>query len=176
MVLNDDVSEEQLAKVYERRADPTAQLQLLKEVLGVEEEYRFDAWTAVATDFLMYVLAFCEEADFSEAKASALFRIVKAVFKDTFCTTGDEKHCTKSREESFAHFKALVLASEVFDVPDIEPLADFVATTLFRHFNAYRACFLHEQPVERVHRTLVVETPLAPPPLAAASLLQEATS
>jgi len=139
----------------------------------VEDAYRYEAWTAVATDFLMYVLVFCQEAGFSAAKASALFRIVKTVFDETFC--GGEERRAKSREESFARFKALVLNADVFDVPDVEPLADFVSTTFFRHFDAYSACFLRDQPEERFQRTLAVETPLAPPPLAAASLVATAS-
>jgi len=81
-------------------------------------------------------------------------------------------------EDSFAFFKDQVLAHSVedvedasvglFSVADVEALAEFISTTFYRHFRAYSYCFYHKQPDECVERALVVETPLAPPPLAEA--------
>jgi len=143
-----------------------AQLDGLKEALGVEEAYRYDAWTATSTDFLVYVAAFCQEEGFSATKTARLVSIVASVFAYTFDVGDDDI----SRRESFEHFKTLVLDATDFELCEIQPIADFVSTTFFRHFNAYRKCFRSKQPVESFQQTLTVDTPLRPPPLATATL------
>ena len=163
-----NLSMEALEEIEGARGNKREQLRLLKVALDVEETYRFDAWTSIVTDFLMYVLAFAEEQNFPTAKKAEIFAIMKSVFDDTF---GE-----KSREESYDHFKALVLKSvdeTIFDVTDIKPLADFISTTFFRHFHAYRTCFHHKQPLDSFSRTLAVDTPLRPPPLATGVLRPE---
>ncbi|KAH8070881.1 hypothetical protein JL721_4798 [Aureococcus anophagefferens] len=102
-------------------------------------------------------------------------------------------------DASFAFFKEQMLRHSVeapaegsvglFTVADVEFIAEFISTTrvrrrrsscsvfrnvaphrrFYRHFKAYSYCFYNKQPDEDVERTLVVETPLPPPPLAEAT-------
>ena len=102
-------------------------------------------------------------------------------------------------DASFAFFKEQMLRHSVeapaegsvglFTVADVEFIAEFISTTrvrrrrsscsvfrnvpprrrFYRHFKAYSYCFYNKQPDENVERTLVVETPLPPPPLAEAT-------
>ena len=136
----------------------------------MNELYRYDAWTSIVVDFLVYVVSFCGEAGFSAAKTRAAFSIAARTFAHAFGDT------TKSRDETYDHFKALVLAQSrldegPFDIEDVEPLADFACSTFFTHFSTYEACFLNTQPLEPFHRPLLVETPLQPPALASASII-----
>ena len=145
------------------------------------KHYADNTWSGILVDFLYYNLLFCEEKKLTAEKTSAFFSIMKRVFEFTFRPelepgNVDDYEERVAVEASFAFFKEQMLLHSVdapgegsvglFSVADVEFIAEFISTTFYRHFKAYTYCFYNKQPDENVERSLVVETPLPPPPLA----------
>ncbi|KAJ1446721.1 flagellar C1a complex subunit C1a-32-domain-containing protein [Pelagophyceae sp. CCMP2097] len=178
-----DLSPEALSGLAAAQS-PGEKLRLLCLALEIRH-YVDNTASAVLVDFLYYALLFCEESAWPPEKTSALFSIMKAVFEFTFKNdaTADFPQEDASREASFAFFKDKILQHSVesadaasiglFSVADVEAVAQFVATTFYRHFRAYAYCFSHDQPTENHQRDLMIETPLAPLPLCEGALSDE---
>lgn len=59
----------------------------------------------------------------------------------------------------------------LFSVPDVAAITQFVTRGLYRNFELYRACFLHEAKYLSERRVVQVDTPLTPLPLSHAELI-----
>eukprot|EP00638_Chattonella_subsalsa_P010435 CAMPEP_0117756488 /NCGR_PEP_ID=MMETSP0947-20121206/14113_1 /TAXON_ID=44440 /ORGANISM="Chattonella subsalsa, Strain CCMP2191" /LENGTH=122 /DNA_ID=CAMNT_0005576095 /DNA_START=444 /DNA_END=812 /DNA_ORIENTATION=- len=53
----------------------------------------------------------------------------------------------------------------LFELPQLNSITEFVSTCFYRNFRAYQMCFNEVQESYVDTRSLVVETPLTPPPL-----------
>ena len=133
--------------------DPAQKIQLLCEAVAVKH-YADNTWSGILVDFLYYSLLFCEERGMAPEKTSAFFSIMKRVFEYTFRPDLEpgNVHPAEPRiamEDSFAFFKDQMLAHSVedvetaavglFSVQDVECVAEFISTTFYRHFKAYRS-------------------------------------
>ena len=152
--------------------DVKSKLQILCELTDVNH-YQDNTWSGVFVDYLYYGLAFAGERSFTEEQTSALFSILKNVFEHAFPVEPDSD--SLPLEESHAFFKEQMLTHSVddaeagciqlFTVEDVKSISDFLSTTFYRHYNSYKYAYSTTQPEETVHHSLIVETPLPPPPL-----------
>lgn len=165
-----DLTEERIAEL-DAEADPAAKLRLLSETMEVNH-YDDNPRSEILVDFCLYNLMFCDENDFSAAKKSAFFSIMKRVFEHGFQSAD-----VVPMQQSLAFFKTQVLEHSVeappdrvavFSLQEVRLLTEFVATTFYRHYKAYQLCFTRRQPTEQREKVLQVESPFCPPPLEAA--------
>lgn len=112
-------------------------------------------WRHISADFLFYARHFCNE---HEIEVEPFCSVMRELLEFSFA----EK---RTREESYAYFKAKMIDKNEYSLDQIKLLADFVSTTFFRHFNAYAYCRQHPQQVDVYEKKLVVETPMSLPPL-----------
>mmetsp|Transcript_22164 Transcript_22164/g.28911 ORF Transcript_22164/g.28911 Transcript_22164/m.28911 type:complete len:162 (-) Transcript_22164:281-766(-) len=131
--------------------------------------YHDNPRSTILVDFCLYNLIFCDEHGFSVPKKSAFFSIMKSVFEYSF--SGERI----KMEESLNFFKKNVMTHcveapaagrvGVFSLADVKSMTKFIGETFYRNYTAYQVCFTTIQPVERITRNLIVETPLVPKPL-----------
>ena len=159
----------------EALADATTvkdKLRILCELTEVNH-YQDNTWSGVFVDYLYYGLAFAAERSFSDEQTSALFSILKNVFEHAFPVEPDTN--SLPLEESHAFFKEQMLTHsvddaeagciQIYSVEDVTQISNFLSTTFYRHYNSYKYAYSVQQPEETVHHSLIVETPLPPPPL-----------
>uniref|UniRef100_A0A7S2RX69 Uncharacterized protein n=1 Tax=Rhizochromulina marina TaxID=1034831 RepID=A0A7S2RX69_9STRA len=151
-------------------ADPHLKLEILCEALGVRH-YDANPRSSIFVDLCLQNLMFCQEHSFPLPKQVAFFSIVKNVFDHAF---GTDAALKVSREDSLEFFKEQVMRASVeepphreaiFAIADVKAITEFVGTTFYRNFSAYKHCFSQRQQTRTVTRSVVVETPLRPTPL-----------
>jgi hypothetical protein len=174
-----DLSEVQLQE-FLAVEDPAERINTLCKFLGIKR-YKSNARAAIFVDFCFLNLVYCtEQANYDNEKTSAFFSIMKQIFEEA--TEKDETGELVGMEASFKSFKVLILKHSVedpevesvgvFSVADVQKMTDFVTKSFFRHFKSYQYAFSELQETEVCVKELIVETPLAPPPLDDAEMIE----
>jgi hypothetical protein len=142
------------------------------------KHYEDNPRSAIMVDFCFQLLTFCHaEAGFSDDKTSAFFSTMKQVFEHALCNDSDDE---VTMEDSYSHFKSLVLRHSIertpdsvglFSIGEVQQVTGYISKSFYRHWRAYRSVFSSRQAVQRQERELFVETPLCPRPLAEAEEL-----
>jgi len=133
-------------------------------------------------DFCYFNLMFCKENGLTLEQTSAFYSIMKKVFDHGIYNKD------VAAEESYGYFKALMVkhcmesnpsenqeesqedvSIQLFELDQLKVITDFISTCFYRNFKAYQLCFALPQPTVISRRAVAVETPLRPPPLAAAT-------
>ena len=149
----------------------------VKQILNVNnDEVRGDIYV----DYMANAVLFCQENKFTDEQTSGFFAIAKRTFH---ASKGDETTKITSatflkRDDAYKAFHNLVMQHSVEEAPErvkvfnkeeVKKITVFMTSTYFRQYKAYEVAFTQEQELRRLPLDVVVETPLRPTPLIAAT-------
>jgi len=148
--------------------NPADLLKFLQEFFHLNPDSPQDA---ILLDFYSYNITFASESRFSADKLSSFFSIMKNLFDTSMA------HPHWTWEESFAHFKTVLLTHsvqrppysvQIFSLEDITLISDYALSSFFRHYKLYQYTFIpqHVMSLETQNIFRPVVTPPVIPPLA----------
>lgn len=145
----------------------------------------------VICDFFVSLLDYTQSLSLTARKTAVFAGIMQKIF-DSMSLRSKTTDCVGERyssSECFLDCKKLFLAHaatsagalssvppdriQIFTVPDIKRLTEFVAGTLFQHFFLYQCVLISPQDSSVTYRSVVLEGPLPPPDLRKAKMLEK---
>eukprot|EP01029_Cantina_marsupialis_P011421 TRINITY_DN254678_c4_g1_i1.p1 TRINITY_DN254678_c4_g1~~TRINITY_DN254678_c4_g1_i1.p1 ORF type:complete len:158 (-),score=30.33 TRINITY_DN254678_c4_g1_i1:130-603(-) len=114
----------------------------------------------IMTDFFLLLFKFSkEDAHLNWQQASLLHNIMESTCQKMMFSQ-------QTREESFEHFKALMLAEAVeepqpekFSIEEIRIITEYISNTFYRHFNLFQSCGTSNTSWHHHHDNRTVDTP-----------------
>ncbi|GMH47507.1 hypothetical protein TrRE_jg9318 [Triparma retinervis] len=163
-----DLNKDHLEAIFSTE-DMDERIRLTAESLNVKH-YSNNPRSAIMVDFCYFNIMFAKENEFTDQQTSAFYSIMLKVFVSAV----DNGF---SSTEAFDLFKKLILthsiedgeAVELYPLPLVKKISNYVSNTFFRYLDAYKYVFTTTQSVVTETAELQVETPLIPQLLAEAA-------
>lgn len=140
-------------------------------------DYKENYKSIILMELYIQTLNFSFKSDFSPAKTSTFFSILKLVHYHAISTPGI------NLDSLFGLFKSLLVNHSVprppysvlvFSLQDVQLITDYVTNTYFRHVKLYLYIFTKKRVLHIQNVSVNIETPFSLPPLSEATMLPPA--